>query len=101
MTAVNKNDALEHGPATDFPTFPSIVDYADRASSYAHASKAGNTRKAYASDMADFARFTRSFEAEPVPAPWQLVAAYATHMADRDLKIATIRRRNGCHFSGP
>ena len=93
MTAVNKSDAIEHGPATDFPTFPSIVDYADRASSYAHASKAGNTRKAYASDMADFARFTRSFEAEPVPAPWQLVAAYATHMADRDLKIATIRRR--------
>jgi len=93
MTTVNKSNALEHGPATDFPTFPSIVDYADRASSYARASKAGNTRKAYASDMADFARFTRSFEAEPVPAPWQLVAAYATHMADRDLKIATIRRR--------
>lgn len=93
MTAVAKETPLQHGSRAEHPVFPSIVDCADRASSYAHASKAGNTRKAYASDMADFERFTRSFDAEPVPAPWQLVAGYATHMADRGLKIATIRRR--------
>lgn len=85
--------ALSEEPRGDVPAFPDIVDYAERATHYARASKAASTRRAYASDMADFERFTASFGSESVPVPWQLVAAYATHMADRGLTIATIRRR--------
>jgi integrase len=70
-----------------------IRDLGERANDYATASKAKSTRRAYAVDMADFACFAGSYGAATVPADWQLIAAYATHMADRGLSIATIRRR--------
>jgi integrase len=85
--------ALAYHPRVELPTLPTIADYAHRASDYATASKAASTRRAYAVDMADFGAFAGSYRAETVPAPWQLIAAYATHMADRGLSIATIRRR--------
>ncbi len=70
-----------------------IQDLGERANDYATASKASSTRRAYATDMADFGAFAGSCGAATVPADWQLIAAYATHMADRGLSIATIRRR--------
>jgi integrase len=85
--------ALAYHPRVEFPALASIIDYASRASDYADASKAKSTRRAYAVDMADFATFAGSYGAATVPANWQLIAAYATHMADRGLSIATIRRR--------
>lgn len=70
-----------------------IQDLGERANEYAEASKAGTTRRAYASDLADFETFAAAYGAATLPASWQLVAAYATHMVDRGLSIATIRRR--------
>lgn len=75
------------------PSVPAMADYAERAGDYARASKASSTRRAYASDMADFIAFAASHGVESIPADWRLIAAYATHMADRGLSIATIRRR--------
>lgn len=74
-------------------SLPSLASIAERAHDYAEASRAASTRRAYAIDMADFGAFAGSYGAETVPASWQLIAAYATHMADRGLSIATIRRR--------
>ena len=72
---------------------PSLASIAERASDYAEASKAKSTRRAYATDMADFGAFAGSYGVATVPSDWRLIAAYATHMADRGLSIATIRRR--------
>jgi integrase len=74
-------------------SLPTLAGIAERAHDYAEASKASSTRRAYAIDLADFAAFAAAYAEPTLPATWQLVAGYATHMADRGLAIATIRRR--------
>lgn len=68
---------------------PSAID---RAREFAEASKAPATRRAYRSDLADFATFCRRHGTTDLPASPQTVALYASELASR-AKLATIRRR--------
>jgi site-specific recombinase XerD len=62
------------------------------AAKYFDASRAKNTKKAYASDWSDFCAWCRRQKRAPLPATPQTVALYLTHRA-RFLKVSTIGRR--------
>jgi site-specific recombinase XerD len=64
----------------------------DRAREFAEAAKAPATRRAYDSDLRDFRAFCEAHAASALPAEPQIVALYASHLAER-ARLATIRRR--------
>lgn len=72
--------------------FPAIQSIVDQARDYAQASKATATRKAYASDLRDFAAFCHELGESMLPATAQTVALYLTNLAATKT-VATIRRR--------
>jgi integrase len=71
---------------------PALFTLADRAEEYAENSKAKNTRRAYASDLRDFATFCDAQGECALPASPQITALYLTDLASR-ASTATIGRR--------
>jgi site-specific recombinase XerD len=69
------------------------TDVLARAADYAEASAAPATRRAYASDLRDFAAWCAARATCPLPAEPLAVAAYLAALADRGLKASTISRR--------
>ena len=69
-----------------------IEALADEARAHLENSKAKNTRRAYASDWADFTDWCRIHGLDPLPAAPQTVALYLTDCA-RGLKTSTLQRR--------
>jgi len=63
-----------------------------QAREYAQQSKADSTRRAYASDWADFAAWCQAQGRESLPAGPETVALYVTGLAG-ERKVATIQRR--------
>ena len=54
---------------------------------------ATSTHRAYASDWGDFQRFCSSLSQICLPASTETIVLYIQHMADKSLKLNTIRRR--------
>lgn len=69
-----------------------LEDIGDEASRYVKASKADNTKRAYAADWADFTAWCEKYRRSPLPASPDTVAYY---LADRsqELKSSTLQRR--------
>jgi integrase len=72
-----------------------LAGVAARAAEYAQASKAANTRRAYASDWAHFAGWCAGQGMEALPAEPATVCLYLAAFGD-DLKSSTLRRRLSC-----
>lgn len=70
----------------------SLRETADRATDFAAAAQAANTRRAYRADLEDFARWCGANELCVLPALPQTVVLYLTQLAER-AKASTIRRR--------
>ncbi len=91
-------DPLRRGTSPMLATIPTtalsteLAEMVDKAREYADASKASATRKAYASDLADFHAFADRHSAPTLPADPALVALYVTHLAESKT-VATIKRR--------
>ena len=60
---------------------------------FAEAAKAAHTRRAYASDWADFDRWAASRGLSPLPCPPGLLCGYLAALADSGLRASTITRR--------
>src|SRR6516165_10088956 len=65
----------------------------DATMAYAEAEKAAATRRAYASDWADFTAWCAARSASPLPAHVGIVAAYLSWLAESGRKASTIGRR--------
>ena len=70
----------------------SLAAYASQAKDYARQAKSHNTRRAYASDWDDFARWCQPYGFVPLPARPETVALYLTALADA-LRPSTLGRR--------
>ena len=70
----------------------SLATYGQQARDYARQAKSQNTRRAYASDWDDFARWCQPYGFVPLPARPETVALYLTALADA-LKPSTLGRR--------
>lgn len=64
----------------------------ERAKAYARNARAASTKRAYASDLADFERYCDRSGLEALPAEPQTVALYLSELAGR-LKVSTVKRR--------
>lgn len=64
----------------------------EKARAYASNAKSDNTRRAYKSDLQDFATWCRTMDLQPMPASIGTLAAYLVSKAE-DLSIATLSRR--------
>ncbi|HMP49114.1 MAG TPA: phage integrase N-terminal SAM-like domain-containing protein, partial [Oligoflexia bacterium] len=69
-----------------------MLDLEAAARHYARASLSDNTRRAYASDWADFVYWCKRKNRKPLPATPDTIALYLTTMADH-LKTSSLRRR--------
>jgi hypothetical protein len=65
----------------------------DAAMAFAEAEKSAATRKAYATDWADFAAWCHARGASPLPAHPGLVATYLSDLAQAGRKASTVGRR--------
>ena len=65
----------------------------DRASDFARAEKAPNTRRAYTTDFAAFRAWCAGRGVSALPATAEIVAAFIGAEADRGIKASTIGRR--------
>jgi site-specific recombinase XerD len=72
----------------------------DATMAYAEAEKSAATRRAYASDWADFAAWCATRGACPLPAHQGAVAAYLSALAQDGRKASTISRRAADHRGG-
>src|SRR5580704_11135273 len=77
--------------ALAIPASP-LVKLVDRAREYAADGRAGSTKKAYLSDFHSFEAWCALQGVEAMPARPELVALYATALADAGRKVATIER---------
>jgi integrase len=68
----------------------SLAHVVDRARGYAAAAQSENTRRAYSVGWNDFTAYCVENAFDPLPASPQLIALYATQLADR-AKLATVR----------
>ncbi len=84
-----QNDG-QQGEPLNLPV--SLAGYRDQATYYARQAKSKNTRRAYASDWDDFARWCQPYGFVPLPARPETVALYLTALADA-LKPSTLGRR--------
>ena len=83
----------EQGQQAEALNLPvSLAAYASQAKDYARQAKSRNTRRAYASDWDDFARWCLPYGFVPLPARPETVALYLTALADA-LKPSTLGRR--------
>jgi integrase len=80
---------------TSLAVLDATLDPAEIAAAlrFAEAAKAANTRRAYASDWADFCRWAAAREASPLPCPPGLLCGYLAALADSGLRASTITRR--------
>jgi len=69
-----------------------LAEAVAKARTFAEASKAKNTRKAYASDLRDFRTYCARLKVSPLPADAAVVGTYLATMAQTKT-VATIRRR--------
>jgi site-specific recombinase XerD len=79
----------------NFPTLTNtnnILDLEKAARHYARAALSENSKRAYASDWADFEYWCKRTKRKPLPATPDTVALYLTKMADH-LKTSSLRRR--------
>ena len=80
-----------------------LVEAVERASSFAEASKAENTRRAYAAAWADFTSWCAAKAIEPLPASPSTVGVYLADAAERvkystlSLRLAAISSRHRAH----
>jgi len=74
-------------------TSTELVDPMASARAYLEAEKSSNTRRAYASDWADFSAWCGRVSEDPLPALPATVARYLAHLADVGLKSSTVERR--------
>ena len=73
---------------------PALERYVGRAQSYAQASKAANTQRAYRADWADFQAFCAEHRLDRLPAAAETLALYIAALADSGhIKASTIARR--------
>lgn len=79
-------------PAADSPS-KSLETAAQAAAEFIAASKAENTRRAYASDWRHFQAWCEGVNLSALPAWAMTVAAYLSALASSGAKVATIRRR--------
>ena len=92
-------DAASRGLALPRPaalaTLDDALSPADIAATlrFAAASKAANTKLAYAADWADFVAWCGERGAQPLPCPPGLLCGYLSALATRGLRASTIRRR--------
>jgi len=70
-----------------------LLETMESAKGYGRAAKSVATRKAYASDLRDFAAFCGQHGLTTLPAEATTVGLYITALADRGLSVSTIRRR--------
>lgn len=70
-----------------------LVDRMASVRAYLAAANSGNTRRAYATDWADFTTWCTAQAVDTLPAPPAEVARYLAQLADIGLKPSTIRRR--------
>jgi hypothetical protein len=70
-----------------------LVDPMASVRAYLEAERWSNTRRAYASDWADFLAWCGRVSVEPLPALPVDVARYLAQLADSGLKTSTIQRR--------
>jgi len=70
-----------------------LVDQLSSVRSYLAAEKSDNTRRAYASDWADFTAWCKTQNVDLLPAAPIDVARYLAQLADGGLKTSTIQRR--------
>lgn len=93
----HEEESAEAIPATDGrDALPAnLRDTARRAEEYIRASRAENTRRAYASDLEDFRVWCKMDGGglSPLPAEAETLALYLTDLAGRGLKVSTIQRR--------
>ncbi len=85
-----ENADSQQAEALNLPV--SLAAYASQAKDYARQAKSHNTRRAYASDWEDFARWCQPYGFLPLPARPETVALYLTALADA-LKPSTLGRR--------
>lgn len=64
-----------------------------QASKYRAASRATGTRRAYLSDLRDFAAWCNDYELSPLPAEASTVARYLADLAARGRSVSTVNRR--------
>jgi hypothetical protein len=85
---------LELPVAVQASGLPAELEIAlDRASDFARAEKAPNTRRAYTTDFAAFRAWCAGRGVSALPATAEIVAAFIGAEADRGLKASTIGRR--------
>jgi site-specific recombinase XerD len=83
---VQDNEAIGHLPRA-------LVDALSAARDFALSEQSDATRRAYSSDLADFAAWADGFGLAHLPASSATVAAYLASLVDRKLKASTITRR--------
>jgi integrase len=69
-----------------------LASITERAKEYAHAAKADETKRGYASDLRSFLAFCADHGLGSAPAAPQSVALYLAHLAEHGKAVATIRR---------
>ncbi|MDL1899021.1 integrase, partial [Anaerolineae bacterium CFX7] len=74
------------GPVTISPTLR-------RAHEYAHAAKANNTQRAYATHWREFESFAAARGYAPCPAPIAAIVEFVTDLAERGKRVATIDQK--------
>src|ERR1700722_7930153 len=81
-------------PATNLALLTDTLAPAEVLSAvrFAAAAKAAHTRRAYASDWAECARWTAAREPAPLPCPPGLLCGYLAALADAGLRASTITR---------
>lgn len=86
-------------PAADFSDAlpmgldPELAELVDAMAAYAAAAQAPNTTKAYESDWRQFEHWASEHQLPAMPAAPATCALYLTALAQRGLKVSTIRRR--------
>lgn len=83
--------AVIDGPKTGLQV--SLETARENASRYALASKAPNSKRAYASDFRQFADWCSLRKLEAMPASAESVVSYLADTANQGLKVSTIRRK--------
>lgn len=77
----------------ELPLSQAFEDALAAARGFALSEKADGTRRAYLSDLRDFAAWCAKVGAEPLPASVATVASYLAHLAGAKRKVSTIDRR--------
>jgi site-specific recombinase XerD len=71
----------------------SVARLTESARTYARASKAKNTIRAYRADWADFSLWCAGQAAAPLPAAPETIAMYLAALADAGARVSTVQRR--------